>query len=119
MAAATSQQLSDITSAINAINSYIDQIQAAQEAAANQGNNTAVMTLNARFNDANALEQSLNSLYTITAADSLTSAIASIRQTTATLDNQKAQIDQAVKDVGVAADIVNLIASIADAVAAL
>ena len=77
------------------------------------------MTLNAKFNDAQALESSLNDLFTITAVASLTAAIAAVKQTTDQLNNQKTQIDQVVKDVGIAAGVLQFVASIATAVAAL
>lgn len=119
MAAATTQQLTDIDAALSAVNSYISQIQAAQRAANNLGKSADVMTLHAKFVDAQALETSLNSLYTITAVDSLNAAITAVKQTTDHLNNQKNQIDRVVKDVGIAADVLTLIANIAAEVAKL
>jgi hypothetical protein len=119
MAAATPQQLGDITAAIEKIDAYVKQLIAAQRKAAEAGLDARAKALNLRYNEARILEQHLGDLYTITAVDSLNEAIASIKQTTKTLNDQRNQIDQIVKAVGIAADVANLIASIATAVALL
>jgi len=117
--AATPAQLTNITNAINQLNTYIANLQTAQHAAAVAGNLNVVQQLNGAFLDANSLEARLNNLRTISDIGGLSGAITSVKTATTTLDNQKQQIDTLVNAVGVASTVIGDITSVVTAVAAL
>jgi hypothetical protein len=119
MSATTSGQNQDVSAAIDSVQDYIDTLQTALVQAANAGRNDIATEIESRFLDANALEEKLVGLLTITAVDSLKAAIASCQQTTKVLDQQKTQIDAAVKAVDTAATVLDDIAEIVAAVGKL
>jgi hypothetical protein len=119
MSAATLAQLNNIDSALQSLNACITEIQAAQHAAAVAGNIGLVQQLSGAFWEANSVEVRLVSLRTMTDINALTGAIASLKQTTTILDQQKQQIDTWVKAVGIAATVIADITAVAAAIAAL
>ena len=119
MSASTTNQLNDIALALAAVNAYVAKLQTAQHDAAVAGKMSIVQQLSGPFWNANLLEEQLVGLRTMTDIDSLNGAIATVKQTTATLDNQKKQIDAIVKAVGTAATVISVITSVVAAVAKL
>ena len=118
-AVATQAQLNTISDALTKLNTYIADLQAAQHAAAVAGNMDLVQRLSGPFWDANSLEEQLVGLRTITEINSLSAAIAVVKQTTTTIDNQKNQIDALVKAVNIASTVINEIPAVAAAIATL
>lgn len=119
MAGTTPTQLNDIADALGKLNAYIAHLQAAQHDAAVAGNMSLVQQLSGPFWDANSLEERLVGLRTVTDINSLNGAIASVKQTTATLNQQKTKIDALVKAVGTAVTVINDITAVVAAVAKL
>jgi hypothetical protein len=119
MSASTSTQLDDIAAALVAVNAYIAKLQAAQHDAAVAGKMSLVQQLSGPFWDANSLEERLVGLRTITDIDALAGAVASVKQTTTTLNAQKKKIDAIVSAVGTAATVIGDIAAVVAAVAKL
>jgi hypothetical protein len=113
----TAAQLANIASAMADVTTYINNLQSLQQTAANTGNLTEVQNLTGPIQDAIALQQQLVYLHSIPNLAALTVAVTTAKQTTATINNQKAQIDGWVKDINMAATVLNDIAAVAAAVA--
>jgi prefoldin subunit 5 len=119
MAVLTGTQVQDVNTAIDAVQNYINTLQAALTAAANTGNSAVATTIESRYEDAQLLESKLKGLLTSNEVSSLQAAVQAINDTTNVLKQQQTQIDAAVKAVGTAASVLGDIASIAAAVAKL
>ena len=71
MPALSSDQVDDINTAIDAVQDYINTLQAALTAAANSGNVAAATTIESRYEAAQLLENELKGLLTVSEANSL------------------------------------------------
>lgn len=115
----TPAQLADINAAMAAVTTYIRHLQTAQGTAADAGDLTGVQNLTGPIQDAIALQQQLVYLHSIPNLTALNAAITIANQTVTTINHQKAQIDGWVKAVGVVSTVLNDIAAVAAAVAAI
>jgi 1-aminocyclopropane-1-carboxylate deaminase/D-cysteine desulfhydrase-like pyridoxal-dependent ACC family enzyme len=111
--------VASIDDAIDAVQDYIDDLQAVQSAAANAGNMVVVTTIGSYYKFAQYLENELASLKIISEADSLQAAVNAVKQTTQQLAQQKQQIDNIVAAVGTAAMIAGVIDEVVTAVGKL
>lgn len=111
--------VADIDDAIDAVQKYIDDLQFAQSAAANQGKMPVVTTIGSYYKFAQFLENELVSLKVIQEVNSLQAAVTAVKQTTQQLQQQKQQIDQVVAAVGVVATIAGVIDEVLNAVGKL
>ncbi|HEY1722213.1 MAG TPA: hypothetical protein VGG27_13290 [Magnetospirillaceae bacterium] len=119
MAALNAAQIANINAAIDAVQNYVNTLQAALAAAANAGDSGAATTVEARYDDAQLLESQLKGMLTISDAASLQASVQAINNATSVLDQQKTQIDAAVSAVGIAATALGDIAAIVAAVVKL
>jgi hypothetical protein len=119
MPALSPAQVTDVNTAIDAVQTYIDTLQLALAAAANAGDTASAMTIESRYEDAQQLESQLKGLLTISVAAGLLASVQSINNTTSVLQQQKTQIDTVVQAVGVVAGVLGEIAAIAAAVVQL
>jgi hypothetical protein len=114
--AATAAQLADIQTALTKQQDYIDQLLDAMNKASTLDQALALV---GPFKDANALKEQLVFIQSTPSLNALKAHIPDIKAAAATLENQKAKIDAAVKAINTAATVLADIAAVAGAIAEL